>query len=183
MIDISKEQILEFANKVFPNQAVNLGDGNWWYIQAGTLMGEYLHYEYHNEKVHLHIEGPNWRPIRNYFDRVVTDPRIVAEHWWRKRCCLTLQRDLSSWNEIQDAFLEIDRIMRPHILNFERSQGVCYRVNAVIAQSCSVMNSRGSTKEGQNKIQIVDVQVKKCSTIAGRVENGSYIVAQIAVVT
>ena len=30
MIDISKEQILEFANKVFPNQAVNLGDGNWW---------------------------------------------------------------------------------------------------------------------------------------------------------
>ena len=129
MIDISKEQILEFANKVFPNQAVNLGDGNWWYIQAGTLMGEYLHYEYHNEKVHLHIEGPNWRPIRNYFDRVVTDPRIVAEYWWRKRCCLTLQRDLSSWNEIQDAFLEIDRIMRPHILNFERSQGVCYRVN------------------------------------------------------
>ncbi len=124
MNDISNELKLEFANKEFPGKAVNLGDGNWWYIQAGTLMGEDLHYEYHNGKVHLHIEGSNWRPIRNYFDRVVSDPRIISEHWWRQRCCLTLQRDLLSWEDIQDAFLEIDRIMRPHILSFERSQGV-----------------------------------------------------------
>ena len=129
MNEISKEQILAFANKAFPGKTVNLGDGRWWYIQAGTLMGEDLHYEYHNGKVHLHIEGPNWRPIRNYFDRVVNDPQIVTQHWWRQRCCLTLQRDLSSWEEIQDAFLEIDRIMRPHILSFERSQGVYQEVN------------------------------------------------------
>lgn len=135
MIDISNEQKLEFANKEFPNKAVNLGDGNWWYIQAGTLMGEDLHYEYHNGKVHLHIEGSNWRPIRNYFDRVVSDPRIIAEHWWRRRCCLTLQRDLSSWEDIQEAFLEIDRIMRPHILSFERSQGAHQMVIKNIVES------------------------------------------------
>lgn len=129
MNNISNEQKLKFANKEFPGKAVNLGDGNWWYIQAGTLMGEDLHYEYHNGKVHLHIEGSNWRPIRNYFDKVVSDPRIIAEHWWRQRCCLTLQRDLSSWVEIQEAFLEIDRIMRPHILSFERSQGVRHEDN------------------------------------------------------
>lgn len=135
MNDISNEQKLEFANKEFPSKAVNLGDGNWWYIQAGTLMGEDLHYEYHNGKVHLHIEGSNWRPIRNYFDRVVSDPRIIAEHWWRQRCCLTLQRDLSSWEDIQEAFLEIDRIMRPHILSFERSQGVHQMVIKNIVES------------------------------------------------
>ena len=129
MNDISNEQKLKFANKEFPGKAVNLGDGNWWYIQAGTLMGKDLHYEYHNGKVHLHIEGSNWRPIRNYFDKVVSDPRIIAEHWWRQRCCLTLQRDLSSWVEIQEAFLAIDRIMRPHILSFERSQGVRHEDN------------------------------------------------------
>lgn len=39
MNDISNEQKLEFAHKEFPGKAVNLGDGNWWYIQAGTLMG------------------------------------------------------------------------------------------------------------------------------------------------
>lgn len=129
MNNISNEQKLKFANKEFPGKAVNLGDGNWWYIQAGTLMGEDLHYEYHNGKVHLHIEGSNWRPIRNYFDKVVSDPRIIAEHWWRQHYCLTLQRDLSSWVEIQEAFLEIDRIMRPHILSFERSQGVRHEDN------------------------------------------------------
>lgn len=135
MNDISNEQKLEFANKEFPGKVVNLGDGNWWYIQAGTLMGEDLHYEYHNGKVHLHIEGSNWRPIRNYFDRVVSDPRIIAEHWWRQRCSLTLQRDLSSWEEIQNAFLEIDRIMRPHILSFERSQGVYHGDNGNSVES------------------------------------------------
>lgn len=125
MNDISDEQKLEFANKEFPGKVVNLGDGNWWYIQAGTLMGEDLHYEYYDGKVHLHIEGSNWRPIRNYFDRVISDPRIIAEHWLRQRCCLTLKRDLSSWEDIKEAFLEIDRILRPHILSFERSQEVC----------------------------------------------------------
>lgn len=135
MNDIFKEQKLEFAAKAFPGKAVNLGNGNWWYIQAGTLMGEELHYEYHNRKVHLHIEGPDWRPIRNYFDRILADPRIVAKHWRRKRCCLTLQRELSSWEEIQDAFLEIDRIMRPHILGFERSQGVCDKAHEGFVES------------------------------------------------
>ena len=33
MNDISNEQKLEFAHKEFPGKAVNLGDGNWWYIQ------------------------------------------------------------------------------------------------------------------------------------------------------
>ena len=129
MNNISNEQKLKFANKEFPGKAVNLVDGNWWYIQAGTLMGEDLHYEYHNGKVHLHIEGSNWRPIRNYFDKVVSDPRIIAEHWRRQRCSLTLQRELLSWKDIQDAFLEIDRIMRPHILSFERSQEVYHGDN------------------------------------------------------
>ena len=124
MNDISNEQKLEFAHKEFPGKAVNLGDGNWWYIQAGTLMGEDLHYEYHNGKVHLHIEGSNWRPIRNYFDKVVSDPRIIAEHWWRQRCSLTLQRELLSWKDIQDAFLEIDRIMRPHITTQSTHPGI-----------------------------------------------------------
>lgn len=132
MNDISNEQKLEFANKAFPDKAVKFGD-DWWYIQAGTLMGEDLHYEYRIGKVQLHIEGSNWRPIRNYFDRVgvVSDPHIIAEDWRRQRCCLTLQRDfdLLSWEDIQDAFLEIDRIMRPYILSFERSQEVYYGSN------------------------------------------------------
>ena len=39
MNDISNEQKLEFAHKEFPGKAVNLGDGNWWYIQAMEIGG------------------------------------------------------------------------------------------------------------------------------------------------
>lgn len=47
MEEITKEQKLEFAQKEFPGQEVNIpNNADWWYIQAGTLMGGYLHYEY-----------------------------------------------------------------------------------------------------------------------------------------
>lgn len=120
---ISNEQKIEFANKEFPGQPVNLGNGDWWYIQAGSILGEDLHYEYWGGKVSLHIEGSNWRPLRNFLRNQVFDDRIVSSHWWRQDCCWTLQKTPISWDEIKQCFIEIDRIMRPHLLSFERIQG------------------------------------------------------------
>ena len=98
MEEITKEQKLEFAQKEFPGQEVNIpNNADWWYIQAGTLMGGYLHYEYWGNKVNLHIEGPDWRPIRNYLWREVSDPRVVSSKWWRQGCCWTLQKELNNW--------------------------------------------------------------------------------------
>ena len=124
MEEISKEQILEFAHKEFPGQDVNIpNNAEGWYIQAGTLMGDDLHYEYWGNKVNLHIEGPEWRPIRDYLRREVSDPRVVPTKWRRQGCCWTLKREFNNWEEIKQGFLELDRIMRPHILSFERHQG------------------------------------------------------------
>ena len=67
MEPISDEQKLEFANSSFPGKTVNLGNGDWWFIQAGNILGDNLHYEYWDGQVSLHIEGPNWRPLRNYY--------------------------------------------------------------------------------------------------------------------
>lgn len=53
MEEISNEQKIEFANKEFPGQPVNLGNDDWWYIQAGNILGENLHYEYWGGKVSL----------------------------------------------------------------------------------------------------------------------------------
>lgn len=130
MEEITKEQKLEFAQKEFPGQEVNIpNNADWWYIQAGTLLGGYLHYEYWGNKVNLHIEGPDWRPIRNYLWREVSDPRVVSSKWWRQGCCWTLQKELNNWEDIKQGFLELDRIMRPHILSFERQQGFEERKN------------------------------------------------------
>ncbi len=120
---ISDEQKKEFAKKEFPGQPVNLGNGDWWYIQAGSILGEDLHYEYWGGKVSLHIEGPNWRPLRNFLRNQVFDNRIVSSHWCRQDCSWTLQKTPSSWDEIKQCFIEIDRIMRPYLLSFERIQG------------------------------------------------------------
>lgn len=123
METISDEQKIEFAKKEFPGQPVNLGNGDWWYIQAGNILGENLHYEYWGGKVSLHIEGPDWRPLRNFLRNQVFDSRIVPSHWWRQDCSWTLQKTPCDWDEIKQCFIEIDRIMRPHLLSFERLQG------------------------------------------------------------
>lgn len=123
MEPISDEQKLGFANSSFPGKTVNLGNGDWWFIQAGNILGDNLHYEYWDGQVSLHIEGPNWRPLRNYLWREVSDSRVVSKEWGRQGCCWTLQRTPSSWEEIQEAFLELNRIMLPHILDFEAEQG------------------------------------------------------------
>lgn len=120
---ISNEQKLEFANQAFHGKNVNLGNGDWWFIQAGDMLGDYLHYEYWGGQVSLHIEGPNWRPLRNYLWKTVSDSRVVSKEWGRKGCCWTLQRHPSSWEEIKEAFIELNRIMLPYILDFEQEQG------------------------------------------------------------
>lgn len=104
MEPISDEQKLEFANSSFPAKTVNLGNGDWWFIQAGNILGDNLHYEYWDGQVSLHIEGPNWRPLRNYLWREVSDSRVVSKEWGRQGCCWTLQTTPSSWEEIQEAF-------------------------------------------------------------------------------
>ena len=50
MEPISDEQKLEFANSSFPGKTVNLGNGDWWFIQAGNILGDNLHYEYWDGK-------------------------------------------------------------------------------------------------------------------------------------
>lgn len=124
MEPISYEQKLAFATEHFPGHKPCLENESWWWIQVGTLMGEDLHYEYNRGQVHLHIEGSNWRPLRNYLRRELHDERVVPKHWWRQDCCWTLDTVPQNWEEVKMAFLELDRIMRPHIRRFERMQGV-----------------------------------------------------------
>lgn len=120
MVEVSDLQIEEFAKNEFPGQPFFIGKG-FWYIQAGKYLGEYLHYEYHANQVHLHIEGHNWRGIRDYLWNHVMDTRVSHKHWWRYGCCWTLHTKPQTWDELKEAFRTIAYIMNPHILKFERS--------------------------------------------------------------
>lgn len=120
---ITNEQKKAFAEKEFPGQPVNYGNGDWWYIQAGTMLGEWLHYEYWGGRLNLHIEGPDWRQIRDYLWKKVDDKRLISSKWHRNGCCWTLQKELSNWEDVKTAFIEIDKILGPHIREFEILNG------------------------------------------------------------
>lgn len=120
MIQVSDRQIKDFLENEFPGQPYHIGCG-FWFVQAGKCLGKNLHYEYQADKVHLHIEGPNWRGIRDYLWSHVMDSRVSHSHWGRKGCNWTLDTIPQSWEELMDSFKTIAYIMNPHISKFERS--------------------------------------------------------------
>lgn len=118
MYYLTKEEFEQFAISEFPGCPYYWGNG-YCYIQAGTCLGENLHYEYNAEKVHLDIEGGNWRPFRDYLRNNFRDPNVSGNHWGRYDCRWTLERTLNSSEDVKDAFRFLRFIMEPHILGFE----------------------------------------------------------------
>lgn len=124
MEPISYEQKLAFVKEAFPGQEYSLDNDSWWWIQAGKSKGDGLHYEYHRGQVQLHIEGSKWHPLRNYLRDELHDSRVVSSDEGRQDCCWTLDIVPQNWEEVKSAFIELDRILRPHIRQFERVQGI-----------------------------------------------------------
>ena len=119
-VEVSEELIREFVDNEFPGQPYYIGCG-YWFVQAGKCLGQNLHYEYQGDKVHLHIEGSNWRGIRDYLWNHVMDSRVSHSHWYRKGCNWTLASDPQNWEELKESFRTMSYIMSPHINKFERS--------------------------------------------------------------
>lgn len=120
MIQASEQQIKDFLEIEFPGQPYYIGCG-YWFVQAGKCLGQNLHYEYQADKVHLHIEGPNWRGIRDYLWTHVMDSRVSHSHWGRYGCNWTLDTIPQTWDELKESFRTMAYIMNPHISKFERS--------------------------------------------------------------
>ena len=120
MIPIDRKLIEEFAKSEFPGKSYAIND-SYWYIQAGTCLGEELHYEYWENQVHLHIEGPNWRGIRDYLRDNVKEETVSSSRWGRNECCWTLNCVPQNWEEIKNAFRKISSIMNPYIHGYEET--------------------------------------------------------------
>ncbi len=122
MLDLSGKELANFFEEEFPGKTydVNNYSRGWSFVQAGTkLSGNNLHYEYNNEKVHLDIEGSNWKNIRNYLQSHVVNPKITKWHWGRNNCRWTLEQNIETWEDLKEAFIEIRYILEPYIKKFE----------------------------------------------------------------
>lgn len=124
----------EFCKKEFPSKKY-LWATNFCYVQAGTHWGDELHYEFLKGYVHLHIEGNNWRGIRDYLNSKSPFGKIEPRYWNRINCDWKLKKEIATQNDLFCAFIEIRDILEVHIKNFEAKrkavQGGVSQRNAV----------------------------------------------------
>lgn len=132
MDNVTKEEIQNFLSEEFPNSAVAFGNG-WWHVQAGTLLGTSLHYEYVNGEVVLHNEcvmNPEWWDLRNYLrDNVCCDSRVEAYTGIRGRYHSNwklLGYKTNDWERVKEGFRLIKSIFQPYIMAWEIERGIAY---------------------------------------------------------
>ncbi len=120
MVEINKEDFEQFAKENFPEKAYFYGD-TYFFIQAGDCLGTDLHYEYVDDKMQLHIEGWNWREIRDFLRARLQGKTEVSSCWWgRNDCAWTLRNaDISNWEDVKTAFKAIHTFFSKYIQEFE----------------------------------------------------------------
>ena len=120
-IPIKKELIIQFFQEAFPGHEYAIGN-NYWFVHASTKLGWLIHYEYNNGRVHMDIEGESheWRAPRNFFRSRIKDSRVFSIPHYRNDCRWTLDKEPNNWEEIKAAFKELQFIMKPHILAWEK---------------------------------------------------------------
>lgn len=120
---IEEIEIINFLETEFPGHKIQIGNG-YWYVHVDPSLDWRLHYEYNHGEVHFDIEGENWKEPRNFFrSRLAKDNRLTPKHWWRQDCRWTLNKTAESWDEVKDAFRELNFILRPHILAWKNEIG------------------------------------------------------------
>lgn len=115
---ITEKQFNDFASKFFPSKAIHY-DETYAFIQAGSCLGKNLHYECDETSVNLHIEGPEWRPIRDYLNANLNKERLTPSHWGRQNCQWTIDNEIHTAVDVMQAFLDIRSIIEPVIEQFE----------------------------------------------------------------
>lgn len=116
----TEERFSEFCKINFPGKTCTWMPA-YCYVQAGSMWGNNLHYEFLDGKVELHIEGGNWHGIRNYLNSISPIAMIRPRNWHRQNCAWTLERNITCEKELFDAFLEIRNILEHHINSYERN--------------------------------------------------------------
>lgn len=126
-LNIDDTEIRNFLDTEFHDHEVQIGNG-YWYVHVDPNLDWRLHYEYNHGEVHFDIEGDNWKEPRNFFrNRLANDNRLTPKHWWRQDCRWTLNKIIESWEDVKDAFRELNFILRPHVLAWRSEMGVYRR--------------------------------------------------------
>lgn len=151
----NKETFERFAQEHFPGKITKWAQ-SYCFIQAGTCLGSNLHYEFHKGRVQLHIEGDNYRPVREWLKVHLKDSEIKPVHWGRKDCSWVLDRDIFYEQELYNAFLAIRDKIEPAILDFE-SQATTEKKTTIPCADKANSRDAMDTDEVQSTMALNDV--------------------------
>lgn len=154
MINIDRElkQDFEtFCKKNYPRFTYESNIGNkrqWFYLEAGHIFEGWVHYEFFEGKVHLHIEKPdtpnlfNPKRLNDFIQENNKSDKVLAEPWGRNfQWTLIRSNDISTKEELFQDFNELYTIFDPIITQFEIIQDMKPGVEAVMLPIGEIINS------------------------------------------
>lgn len=124
-MNYSHDLINELITTHFPTAQSYIGD-NFFYIQAGKLLGDAIHYEFINGELYLHIESKDsrWWQLRNYLrEHLSTDNRVTPLKWCHGRNAGRWRLNnfnSTEWEQIKCGFVKMREIFEPLISNWEK---------------------------------------------------------------
>lgn len=115
---IDKASFVDFCNTQYPGKAWKWSR-SFCFVKAGNILGNDLHYEFYNGKVHLHIEGSDWKDISDFLSFVNLPENIIPGEWTHPNCSWTLDSVITDRDSLFCAFKQISDIMDPYLEEFE----------------------------------------------------------------
>lgn len=86
-----------------------------WQIEISPFLSNHdFHYEWRNNRVEIHIEGSDWRPLRQIFYdnwETLKAQGLGSGHWWRNDCQYFLENPNPSENQL----IRLEELIRPFI--------------------------------------------------------------------
>ena len=104
-------------SELFINHWKNLNDSKlYWQIEISPCLSNHgFHYEWYNDRVEIHIEGADWRPLRQIFNdnwEALKTKGLGRGYWWgRNNCQYFLVNPDSSENQL----IRLEELIRPFI--------------------------------------------------------------------
>lgn len=146
-----KQEFEKFCENNYPGVKYESNQGKqckWFYLEAGHIFKGWVHYEFFEGKVHLHIERPdtpnlfNPKQLNEFIQKNNKSDKILAEPWGRNyQWTLIRDNDVSTKEELFNDFSELFDILGPIINQFEIIQDVKPGVAAIMLPIGEIINS------------------------------------------
>ena len=114
-------------SELFINHWKKLNDSTklYWQIEISPFLSNHgFHYEWQNDRVEIHIEGADWRPLRQIFNNnweTLRTKGLGRGYWWGRNNC---QYFLENPDPSENQLIRLEELIRPFIEKYIDDKGL-----------------------------------------------------------